>query len=259
MLGRLDETLRQLLVDSLPGLFGGGAAPVRFAVIDELFTLDPQSATAEAGEPRVDDQRDGFAFNPAAPAGPYTLTRPPLPGPRRYRLTTAFADRVPLHDDEVLLQADDPRVFRLQPRPDRDLTGFNGVEVLYGVTAVFVRLKGSLTFTAQLQSDNAARLEQAEALALAAVALNRRALVEGSLQTFADGDYSAAIALETLTLVRTSAPSSTLRLLHYAAEVAVRGARALGADEGRPIERIRTPGQPVDPDKRVDIRIGVDA
>ena len=78
--------------------------------------------------------------------------------------------RVPLTDSEILQSPDDSRVFRLQPRPDRELGAFNGLQVLYGITAVFVRLKGKLTFKAQLQSSDRVRLEQAEALAVAAVA-----------------------------------------------------------------------------------------
>jgi hypothetical protein len=259
MLGRLDESLRQLLIDSLPTLFGGAAPAVQVTTVDELFVVDPQSAEAEAGDPRVDDQIDQLPFDPAAPAGPYTLTKPPLPGPRRYRLTSALGDRVPLTDGEVLPSPEDSRVFRLQPRPDRELGGFNGLQVLYGVTAVFVRLKGQLTFKAQLQSSDPVRLEQAEALAVAAVALNRRALVERSPQSFSDADYSATVSLDSLVLDRTTAPSASIRLLHYAGEVVVKATRALGADEGRPILRIRTPGEPIDPDRPVAIRIGVDA
>jgi hypothetical protein len=259
MVGRLDESLRQLLIDSLPTLFGGATPPVQMTTVDELFVVDPQSAEAEAGNPRVDDQADQLPFDPAAPAGPYTLTKPPLPGPRRYRLTSALGDRVPLTDSEVLLSPDDSRVFRLQPRPDRELGGFNGLQVLYGVAAVFVRLKGTLTFKAQLQSSDAARLEQAEALAVAAVALNRRALVERSPQSFSDADYSATVWLDSLVLDRTTAPSASIRLLHYTGGVMVKVTRALGADEGRPIVRIRTPGEPIDPDRPVAIRIGVDA
>src|SRR5262245_17193608 len=259
MLGRLDESLRQLLIDSLPTLFGGAAPAVQVTTVDELFVVDPQSAEAEAGDPRVDDQVDQLPFDPAAPAGPYTLTKPPLPGPRRYRLTSALGDRVPLTDSEIVPSPDDPRVFRLQPRPDRELGGFNGLQVLYGVTAVFVRLKGKLTFKAQLQSSDPARLEQAEALAVAAIALNRRALVDGSSQSFSDGDYAAIVSLDQLVLDRTTAPSASIRLLQYAGEVVVKVTRALGADEGRPILRIRTPGEPIDPDRPVAIRIGVDA
>src|SRR5262245_37543516 len=259
MLGRLDESLRQLLIDSLPTLFAGATPLVQVATVDELFVVDPQSAEAEAGDPRVDVQIDQLPFDPAAPVGRHTLSKPPLPVPRRYRLTSALGDRVPLTYIEVLPSPDDSRVFRLQPRPERELGGFNGLQVLYGITAVFVRLKGKLTFKAQLQSSDPVRLEQAEALAVAAVALNRRKLVAGSSQSFTDADYSAIVSLDQLVLDRTTAPSSSLRLLHYAGEVVVKVARALGADEGRPILRIRTPGEPIDPDRPVAIRIGVDA
>src|ERR1044071_8545889 len=178
MTGRLDEALRQLLLDTLPALFGGPTPPVQVSVAQDLFTFDAESAEAEAGEPRVDDQIDQFPFDPAAPEGPYTLTKPPLPGPRSIRLTSALGDRVPLLEEETLPDPDDDRVFRLQARPDRDLAQFNGVQVLYGVSAVFVRLKGTQTFVVNLQSNDAARLEQAESLALAVIELNRKRLIE---------------------------------------------------------------------------------
>jgi hypothetical protein len=260
MLGRLDDSLRQLLVEALPGLFGGDAPPVQLSIVDEELTMDAGSTEPDAGEPRIDDQLDEFAFDPGSPAGPYTLTKPPLAGVRRYRLTTAAGDRVTVHDSEILVAADDPRVFRLQANPERDLAAFTTLQVLYGVSSVFARLKGTLSFKARLESSTPARLEEAEALAIAVMALNRRPLIAGSSQLFSGGDYSAAVSVDTLVLLRTTAPTSASRLMHCSADVALRVARGLRDDEGRPIRHIRTPGRgPLDPRHPVDIAIEVDA
>ena len=259
MTGRLDEALRQLLIDSLPALFGCPAPLVQVSVAQGLFTFDAQSAEAEAGEPRVDDQTDQFPFAPATPGGPYTLTKPPLPGPRRVRLTSALGDRVPLLDEEILPDPDDDRVFRLQPRPDRDLAQFNGVQVLYGVTSVFVRLQGTQTLVVNLQCDDPVRLEQAESLALAVIELNRKRLVEHSPESFTDGDYTAAVSATTLKFVKATATGAAARQLHYAAEVAIKASRALAVGEGRTILRIRSPGRPPVPARALDIQVLVDA
>ena len=259
MIGRLDEALRQLLIDALPPLFGGTPPAVEVSVVDELFSMDPASTAVEQSEPRPDDQVDNFPFNPAAPRGPYTLTKPPLPGPRRVYLTSAIGDLFPLSKPEVVEDENDSRVFRLAPREERELSGFNGVRVLYGVTAVYLKVKLVQNFALQLVSSDAARLEQAEALALAAVMLNRKRLVDLSPQLFSSGDYSAAVNVESLKLLKGSSPVTDTRLLHFSAEVTVKAARAMGADEGKPIIRIRTPGRPVDPDRPVDINIGVEA
>jgi hypothetical protein len=259
MLGRLDEALRQLLVDALAPLFGGVPPAVQLAVVDELFSMDPSTAEVEQSEPRPDDQVDNFPFNPTAPTGPYTLTKPPLPGPRRVYLTSALGDLFPLSKKEVDQDKDDSRVFRLVPREERELSGFNGVRVLYGVTAVYLKVKLVQNFALQLISSNAAQLEQAEALALGAVMLNRKQLVDSSPELFSAGDYSAAVNVESLKLLKGSSPATNTRLLHFSAEVTVKVARAMGADEGKPIVRIRTPGRPIDPRRAVDIIIGVEA
>ena len=259
MTGRLDEALRQLLIDSLPALFGGATPVVQVSVAQDLFTFGAQSAEAEAGEPRVDDQTDQFPFVPATPGGPYTLTKPPLPGPRRVRLTSVLGDRVPLVEGEILPDPNDDRVFRLQPRADRNLAQFNGVQVLYGITSVFVRLQGVQTFVVNLQSADAVRLEQAESLALAVIELNRKRLVERSPESFTDADYAAAVSAISLKFVKATAPAAATQQLHYAAEVAIKASRALAAGEGRPILSIRSPGRPADPARAVDIEAFVDA
>jgi hypothetical protein len=256
--GRLDEAIRQLLVEALPLLFAGASA-VQPSIVSDVFTVDPESAEAEAGEVRVDEQVDQLPFDPATPAGPYTLTRPPIAGPRRHHLTTPAGDRIALRDSEVAIDPSDARVFRLALRPDRDLAGVDGVRVLYGVAGVFVKLKGTQTFAVQLQTDDAARLEQALALAIAVIELNRARLVERSGETFSTGDYAGQLSIETLRFVRVTAPAAASRLLHYSAGVAMKVSRGLAADEGRPIARIRTPGREIDPARPVDIDVRVDA
>jgi hypothetical protein len=256
--GRLDEAIRQLLVEALPLLFTGAAA-VQSAIVSDVFTVDPESAEAEAGEVRVDDQVDQLAFDPANAAGPYRLTRPPIPGARRHHLTTPAGDRIALRDSEVAIDPGDPRVFRLQLRADRDLAGVDGVRVLYGAAGVFAKLKGTRTFAVRLETDDPGRLAQAEALAIAAIQLNRARLAEGSADAFAGGDYASQLGIDSLRFEQVTAPSAAARLLHYRAGVAIKVSRALAADEGRPIVRIRTPGRALDPARPVDVDARVDA
>jgi len=260
MIGNLDEALRTLLTQALPGLLGGASPPVRLTVTGGLFDVDPQSADAVASEPRPDDRTDQFPFDPATPAGPYTLTQPPYPGPRRVRLATADGDRLPLREDEVVWDALDPRRFSLALRSGRERAGVAQVQVLYGVTAVFTTVKTADTVLVQLQSSaaDAGPLEQAEALVVAVIALNRQQLVDQARRTYEDGEYGATTELKGLTLLKGTSPAADTRLLTLRAEGEVKATRALREDEGRPIVRIRTPGRPIDPSRPVDIRIDVE-
>jgi hypothetical protein len=298
--------------------------------------IDPQSADAAAGEPRPDDRADSFPFHPEHPEGPYTLTQPPCPGPRHVRLTTEMGDRIPLRADEAIWNG---RVFTLHLRPNRELSGVVGVEALYGVTAVFTTIKATQTLTLQLEASDADRLEQAEALVVAVIALNRQRLVDEAGATFVGdgqqerflfgigsgyrrglnenkvtsglrtafqtngmplsqnaaisteepdnrwrltdgertytirkaenqlnvyqttdvkGDYSATVAIKSLKLLKGTSPALNQRLLTLQAEIELKAARALREDEGVPIERIRTPGRPVDAERPVDIQIEVE-
>ena len=233
MTGNLDEALKTLITEALPGLLGGTPPAVELDSSSDLFEVDPESAHAAASEPRPDDRTDEFPFDPDNPAGPYTLSQPPYPGPRRVRLTTEGGDRIPLRESEVIWDEVDPRVFMLDLRPTRYLSGAIGVLVLYGVTAVYTKIKAQQTLSLGLASSDADQLEQAEALVLAVMALNRQRLIDESRATYEDGDYGA--------------------------EVEVKATRALREDEGLPIVRIRSPGRPLDPDRSIDIHIEVGA
>ncbi|HKP87309.1 MAG TPA: hypothetical protein VJZ26_14490 [Blastocatellia bacterium] len=259
MTGRLDEAIKALLVEALPALLGGAAPIVQSSITSDLFELDPNSADAAASEPRPDDRVDNLPFNPDQPAGPYTLTQPPDPGPRRVRLTSDLGDRIALTDGEVQLDAVDSRRFTLNLRPDRDLTGVNGVQVLYGVTAVYAKLKFGQDLAVQLQSNDAAKLEQAEALAVAVIALNRPQLIEQGREIFREGDYGAEMEVKSLHLIKGTTPAANTRLLHFRAEIELKATRALADDEGKPIQRIRTAARPLDARRAVDIRIDVEA
>jgi len=257
----LGEALRALIVDSLPGLCGGAAPPVRVAVTSGLLELELDSDAAVASEPRPDDQLDELPFHDDSPAGPYHVSRPPYPGPRRVRLVTADGDRVPLSSGEVEWDVADLRQFTLRTRADRDLTAVRAVEVLYGIVSVFTNAKGMRTLTVSLDAPeaDAASLAQAEPLVIAVVELNREWLVQQAQITYLDGDYGAAVTVKRLRLTTSTAPAGNRRLLTVLAEVDLKGTRALAEGEGRPIERIRTPGRPVDADRPVDVQIDVQA
>ena len=171
---------------------------------------------------------------------------------------TGDADRVALSESEVLWDATDSTLFRLALRADRDLTGITGVEALYGITAVFVRIGGNQKFGVQLKSSDLSRLGQSEALSLAVIALNRKRLCEQGTVTSSDGDYSAQILINSLTLVDTTSLAADTRRLEYSADLQVKASRALRADEGKPIVKILSPGAATDADHPININIGVD-
>src|SRR5262245_59688875 len=125
MIGHLDEALRALITTALPELFSGPAA-VTLKISGDLFEIDPNAADAMASEPRSEDRTDTLAFDPGSPAGPYSLTQSPYPGPRRVYLTTGDGDRIPLRESEVVVDEVNSRMFRLALRPGRDLSAVNG-------------------------------------------------------------------------------------------------------------------------------------
>ncbi|HWS87653.1 MAG TPA: hypothetical protein VN282_11855 [Pyrinomonadaceae bacterium] len=258
MYDRLNEAVKALLAEALPSLFGGDDPPVKIGTTDNRFKLDARSAEADASAPRPDDRADDLAFDPAKPEGPYQLATIPDPGPRRVYLTTELKDRIALRDDEVVWDDTDTRAFALQLRPARDLTGVDGVRVLYTVAGVYVRLKVSHTFSLLLESTSAQKVQQAESLAVAVISLNRRRLIEQAAYEFQEGDYGVAATVKSLKLVEGTA-SPKKRVLDFNAEIELKATRAMSEDEGRPILRIRTEGLPSDPNRPVDIRIDVEA
>jgi len=262
MPGPLGDTLQALIAEALPGLFGGAQPPVRVVVTSGALELDPHDDDVGATDPRPDDGLDELPFDSAHPAGPYQLSRPPYPGPRRVRLVTGDGDRVTLGDGEVSWDVADPTRFTLAPRPDRDLTTVGGVEVLYGVVSVFTTVRATRTLTVSLVAAGAdlAPLTQAEALVAAVIELNRERLVTEGQVAYQDGDYGVAVTPKRLRLTGSAAPSTAgERLLTVLAQVELKASRALAADEGRPIERIRTPGRPIAAGRPVDIQIDVQA
>lgn len=286
MTGNLDEAIVALLKESLPGLLGGAQPPVTVAVESNTFATDPNAGDALASEARPDDFSDQFAFDPAGivfdPQDPaydpavlphFTLSKPPYPGPRRVRLVTGAGDRIALGDREVIWDEVDGRRFTLAPARTRDLAGVTAVQVLYGVIAVFtvVKFNQVLNVVMQAAESAVAQLERCEALATGVIELNRQALLDASAATYDDGDYEARVKTNSFKLLEGnrpggdpgSAPGSASganqRRLVYTAEVELKITRALHEDEGRPIVRIRTTGRPVDPQRPIDIEIGVDA
>lgn len=257
MLLSLRDAFTALLRDAYPTVFGGSDPPVQAEFQGEEWTWDASAADATAGEPAQDDARDVLAFDPDDPEGPYTLSRPPYPGPRRVYLRATDGGRITLGPDEVRWDPADARGFTLHPKPVRVLAGFDAVEVLYGVTAVFTRLKSVHRVNVVLLGEDEAQLERGEVLALAAFALNREAVMRDGAFSESGGDYQARGEVKSLALRRGIAGPGT-RTLVMDAEVELKVSRALAEDEGRPIERILTPGGAPGA-RRVDVRIDVQA
>ena len=258
MPGNLAEVLRSLLGAALPRVLGGPDA-VTVTIASDLFQMDASSGDAMASEPRAEDRTDTLPFDPANPAGPYELTQPPYPGPRRVSLLSRGGDRIALRDSEVVVDETESRRFTLALRPDRALADIAGVVVLYAVTAVFTRLTLIETLNVRLESPSPAKLREAEALAVTVIELNRTQVTNEARVTFEDGDYAADVHVRSLALLTGAAPSATERVLALRAEVELRARRALREDEGRPITTIRSPGRPAGSGRPVDIDVELNA
>jgi hypothetical protein len=258
MLQSLEIAFRNLLKDAYPAVFDGDPAPVSLRFPPHEWTFDALSADATAGEPTPDDAADLFPFDPDDPAGPYTLSHVPYPGPRRVYLRSATAERVTLGPAEVAWEPTDARIFTLNPKPTRVLTGLEQVQVLYGVTGVFTKLKTSHQLSVLLTANDEAAAERAELLAMAAFALARGVMLQTSAFYTSEGDYEARGEIKSLKLVGGASTSAKVRRMTLAAEVELKVSRALREDEGTPIERIGSPG--VAPNGRpVNVRIDVEA
>lgn len=257
MTGHLDDALLALLRSALPSLLGGAAPLVAVGVVAGDSTLDAGSADVEAGQPRSDEASELLPFSPAAPAGPYLLSRPPDLSVRKLRLATAAGDRTPLHDSEVLWDALEPRRFTLALRAGRDVSAVTGVLVLHGVTAVYATLHYTQALSLAFSSADAAALERAQALAMAVLALHRSALVADGAATEAADAYQAQISVQGLHILGGDAPSATQRRIHLRAELTLKGVRALADGEGAPIRRLLSPGS--SGGRPVDIQVQVGA
>src|SRR5215217_6618700 len=107
MLLALETAIVDLLKSALPSLFtGAGAATATFP--GETWDFDPLSADPVAGEPGPEGAVDELAFDPSAPTGPYALTRPPYPGPKRVYLRSAAGELVALGNTEVVWNPENP-------------------------------------------------------------------------------------------------------------------------------------------------------
>ena len=257
MIAHLDDAIRSLAVSALPDLFGGDAPDVSLSFLSEVYTFDPTSVNGDPSQPRKDDRLDQFELDIANLPVTLQLTMPPYPGPRIVTLT-APNDRIRLQTGEVVWDEVDAQTFTVSPGESRDLTGVNGVEVLYGTTAVYAAPQASLVLKITLTAGNEADIKPAEALLIAVLELNKRAVLNAAPVTYEETPYGASVTIHRLTLVQGESPAANQRVLTYHGEFELKVSRALRDDEGRPIDRITSPGQPVDPDRPININIQVD-
>ena len=253
----ITAALNDLLVKSLPDLFGGATPAVKIAVTEGEFDVDATYAEVSVSDPRPDDRTEELPFDPANPTGPYTLAQPPAAGPRRVSLATATGERAALGEDEIVWDGADPRKFTLKLRPSRDPQRFQTLHVLYSIVAVYTRLRGRQTLSARLQPTDAARLEEILALALGVVALNRQALMDATRSDYAGNGYGSHIGVASLQIKGAAYAADSVTLL-LSAEVELKAERALAPDEGQPILRIITAGRTTGQTHPVDIDVELD-
>ena len=91
--------------------------------------------------------------------------------------------------------------------------------MLYGVTAIFTKIKALQTLSLQLQSDNAEKLEQAEALVVSVIELNRQHFIDQGQATYEDGNYGANIEIKSLKFLKGTSPAGNQRQLTYQAKI----------------------------------------
>lgn len=242
MLLVLQNAIAVLLKSALPSLFTGDAAAVASFSAD-TWDFDRLSADPIAGEPGPEDAVDELDFDPAAPVGPYTLTRPPCPGPKRVYLRSTSGDLVALHGAEVLWNAADAASFSVVPATGRVLSGFDHLHVMYGVVAAATRLKSLHKLALHIASADAERTERAFALALAVLVTNREPLLRAASFSWTAGGYQADGSLKTLRFTSGSSPGAAQRTLALEAEVELRLERLLGDEDGPPFERLLSPGR----------------
>jgi hypothetical protein len=259
MTGHLSEAITALLAGELPSLFGGATPAVKSSVAPDIFVIDPSSLDAQASEPREDDRTDNLTFNAAQPQGPYTLAQSPSPGPIRIWLTTAAGDRLALNSPEILFDPVNPQKFTLHLNAQRDLTGVNGVRVLYSVVAVYANLKYTQDLALVLENKDPVVLSNAEDMAIAVLALNHPKLVTNGAANLQVANYGAQIEVKTLQMFQGDAPTAGSRRILFHAEMEIKVTRALAPTEGKPITRIRTVPGVGDPKRPVDIRVDVEA
>jgi hypothetical protein len=252
----LAEALHAMLEEALPGLLDVQPPQVSLSVDPGKLELDGTSPNPAATEPRAEGRREGLPFDPHEPTGPFRLGWPALPGARHVWLVRDDGHRDRLGDAEVRWHDDDPRAFSLDLAEGRDVTQVSSLAVLARAAVVRAGLTATRTVTLTLESTDADPLAAAEALVIGVIALNRQVLIDRSTVSYEDGDYGVEVRVDTLTVIRSESPDEGTRRLELRAGVEVTAARALREDEGRPIERVRSPGAH-DSDRPMNIRIGV--
>jgi hypothetical protein len=242
MLLALETAIDGLLKSELPSLFSGaGSATATFA--NQAWDFDRLSADPVAGEPGPQDAVDDLPLNPAAPAGPYLLTRPPYPGAKRVYLRSASGELVALGHSEVVWNPADAASFSLAPRAGRDLAGFDHVHILYAVVAAATHLKTRHKLSLLVAAADAPAAERASTLALAVIVMHRETLLRAGDFAWTANGYQAAGSIKSLKFSAGAAPTGAQRSLSLEAEVELRLERLLEEDEGRPIRHILSPGR----------------
>ncbi|WP_300341421.1 hypothetical protein [Accumulibacter sp.] len=221
MLLALENAIVKLLQEELPSLFAGpGSAEATFSA--DTWDFDRLSADPIASESGPEDAVDELAFDPSAPAGPHSLTRPPCASPKRVYLRSGNGDLLALRNAEVAWNPADPASFSVVPGAGRSLAGCHHLHVMYGVVATATRLKMLHKLTMQVAGADAGSTEVAFALALSVLVMNRDELARGAGFSWTAGGYQVDGSVKTLKFTSGSSPATALRTLSLEVELDLR-------------------------------------
>ncbi|WP_300319219.1 hypothetical protein [Accumulibacter sp.] len=246
MLLALENAIVKLLRRELPSLFTGPtAAEATFSA--DSWDFDRLSADPIASESGPEDAVDELLFDPDAPAGPHSLTRPPCSAPKRVYLRSSNGELVALRNAEVVWSTSDPASFSVVPGAGRNLAGCNHLHVMYGVVATATRLRMLHKLTLQIAGPDASSTEVAFALALSVLVINRDVLARSAGFSWTASGYQVDGSVKTLKFTAGSSPATALRNLSLEVELDLRLEHLLEDGEASSVRDILSPR--ADPDE----------
>jgi hypothetical protein len=239
MLTNLRNALPGLIKSALPDIFAGAAPAVTLEFPIRGWTPAPLPEDPIAGEPSPEEALDLFEIDPAHAEGPFTLSRHPLPGPRRATLLTPEGGRLPLPPGALDWISEAPPVFSVRlPHPPPPFEK-GPLEIAYTVAAVSTRVLAVHELAVRLSAADPDALDRAETLLLTWSALNREAMRVAGGYSLVSGDYRAEVVIRGIRLRGGGGSAQDFRELLFDVEIETRAVRT-GSESGQPIRAIES-------------------